>query len=97
MIARARVGDAKTDRHLIEKTQLRQLRSPSRKIIADVKNNFVVAGFHFVRREQRHFRAPIGVGFRRGDERAVFAVERPQFDFHSPRRAAVRGVEDVRA
>src|SRR5438093_1369187 len=61
------------------------------------QHDFVLAGFHFLGGEQRLVGAPVGIGFGRRDERALLAVERPQFDFHPLRRTAVRGVQNVRA
>ena len=97
MVARARIHEAEAHGNLVEEAQLGHGRLAGGKIIANEENNFVVARLHFIGGEQRHFRASVGGGLGGGDERAVFAIERPEFDLHSRRRAAVRGVEDVRA
>ena len=97
MIGRAGVGDAETHRDVIEKANLGERRRLGSEIIADEENDFVQAGLHFIGGQQREVGAAIGVGFGAGDERAFFAVERPEFDLQTGRGAAVGGVENVRA
>jgi hypothetical protein len=96
-MARAGVGDAETHGDFVEETGFRQRRSPGHEVIADEKDDFKLAGLHFIGAQQRLVGPSVRVGFGGGDERPVVAFEQPQFDLHSLCRAAVGGVQDVSA
>ena len=83
MIPRACVRDAESHRHLIQETNLRQRRPLGRKVIADEEHDLVMASLHLIGGQEWLIGAAIGIGLGRGDERALFAVERPEFNFHS--------------
>jgi len=80
---------------MIQKPQFGHWRSSGYEIVPDEKYDLVVPCLHLIRGEQRYIRATVGIGFGRGDKRAILAVNGPQFDFHSLSRATVRGVQDV--
>jgi hypothetical protein len=97
MIARARVRNSEPHWHLLQKPHLRQRRGLGLKVIAHEEHDLVLAHRHFIGRQQRRIRAPVGIGLGGGDERALFAFQRPEFDLHSGSRTTMRGVQNVRA
>ena len=96
-MARAGVGDAETHGDFVEETGFRQRGRSGREVIADEEKDLVLAGLHFIGAQKRLVGPAIRVGFHRRDQFALFTIQRPQFDFHSRRRAAVRGVKNMRA
>lgn len=96
MITGRGIRYAETHGHNIEKTRARLRRRLADKIIPDVKDQFVFAGFDFLRIQERPIGAAIAVGLRRLQQARLASGERPQLDFHSLRRTTVRGVQNVR-
>jgi hypothetical protein len=62
MIGHVRISDSEPDRDAIEEADLRRDISTRGEVIADVKNNFVLAHTNFVGGQQRLIGSPIGIG-----------------------------------
>jgi len=62
MIGRVSISDSETDRDAIEEADLRRDIATRGEVIADVKNNFVLAHTNFVGGQQRLIGPPIGIG-----------------------------------
>jgi len=62
VIGRVSISDSEAHRDTIEEADLRRDISIRREVIADAKNNFVLAHTNFVGRQQRLIGPPIGIG-----------------------------------
>ena len=96
MVVGFRVGDAKADRHLVQKRRLRRLHALLRKVRAHSEKQFVGARDHLRAGQQRLPAAPIR---RRHDSFQIYPLPRcidaPQLYLHSGSRASLNGVQHV--
>ena len=97
MVGCSGVSDSETDRETIEETSLRRRMTFAGEVIADVKNEFVLASTKFASDQQRLIGSPVGIGSHRFQQHSLVGVKRPEFNLHALRRTAVGGIEDVSA
>ena len=86
VISRTGIRNKETNGDAIEKTFFG-------KIIADVKNKFVISRLQVVGREQWFIRPAVGIG--RDGFNEVRGIARPKFDFHSGGGNAAHRIQHV--
>jgi len=89
------VGDSEADRDTIEETVLGRRMILSGEVVADVKNEFVLANSKLPADHQRLISPPIGIGSDRFQQPWLLGVKRPKFNLHALCGTTVGGVKDV--